>query len=176
MVNKVEALKGLTTRRASKRRESLLLQGDVSQQGYIVESGCLRLWYNNDGQDITIQFFLAGGFVASLDSFLKQRPSRFGIEAIGPTVIRSISRDAFLGKLEETPGLRDVMFDAVVERMADYQDLFLSRIMQTPEQRYRHLVETTPELLDIVPHHYIASFLGVTPVTLSRIRTKIKAG
>jgi hypothetical protein len=58
--------------------------------------------------------------------------------------------------------------------MADYQDLFVDRIGKPPEERYRALLEQDPHVLDIVPLHYIASYLGITPVSLSRIRKKVQ--
>lgn len=156
------------------RRQTLLLQGDVSCHAYFIESGCLRLWYNDDGNDISVQFFQPGEIVASLESFLKGEPSRFGIEAIVPSTVRVIDKSSFEEHLKASGGLRDFLFDALLTRLSDYQTLFLNRIMDSPEKRYRHLLAQNPGLFEVVPQHYIASFLGVTPVSLSRIRKKVE--
>ncbi|AVW91101.1 Crp/Fnr family transcriptional regulator [Celeribacter baekdonensis] len=156
------------------RRQTLLLQGDVSRHAYYIESGCLRLCYNDDGNDITVQFFQPGEIVASLESFLKGEPSRFGIEAIVPSSVRVIDKVRFEEHMNASGSLRDFLFEALLTRLSDYQTLFLNRIMESPEKRYRHLLAQNPALFEIVPQHYIASFLGVTPVSLSRIRKKVE--
>ncbi len=155
------------------KRETLLLQGEVSKHAYFVEEGCLRIWHNNDGTDVTLQFFLKNDIVSSLESFFYGRPSNFGIEAITSTVVRSIDRDAFEKLMDRSDEFREYMFHALINRVADYQNLFLNRIMENPENRYRHILEHSPELLEAVPLHYLASYLGITPVSLSRIRRKI---
>ncbi|MEM7564944.1 MAG: cyclic nucleotide-binding domain-containing protein, partial [Pseudomonadota bacterium] len=59
------------------KRHSLLNQGQVSEQAYFVESGCLRMWHNDSGNDVTIKFFSPGDAVASLESFYQDSPSKF---------------------------------------------------------------------------------------------------
>lgn len=61
----------------------------------------------------------------------------------------------------------------VIDRFHSYQQLFLSRIRNTPQQRYEELLRTSPEIIRRVPQHYIASWLGITPVSLSRIRARL---
>lgn len=168
-----DVLAEVATRRVLQRRETLLLQGDVSVRAYFVESGCLRLWYNDDGNDITVQFFLPGELVASLESFLKDQPSRFGIETVAPSTVRQIEKAAFDRHMSAPGASHDFLVEALLTRLSDYQNLFLNRIMESPEQRYRHLMAQNPALFDTVPQHYIASYLGITPVSLSRIRRKV---
>lgn len=155
------------------KKETLLLQGEISNLAYIVEEGCLRIWHNNDGTDVTLQFFFENDIVSSLESFFHGRPSKFGIEAVTPTVVRAIERTTFNKLMAHSTEFREFMFRALVDRLTDYQNLFLNRIMDNPENRYRHLLEHSPELLETVPLHYLASYLGITPVSLSRIRKKV---
>jgi len=155
------------------KKETLLMQGEISKHAYFVEEGCLRIWHNNHGTDITLQFFLKGDLVSSLESFFRGVPSNFGIEAIAPTKAWAIERKEFEDLMSRSEELRGYIFDAMVDRVSDYQNLFLNRIMETPENRYRHLLEHSPELLEAVPLHYLASYLGITPVSLSRIRKKV---
>lgn len=168
-----EALNAFSEHKDLRRRQTLLLQGDISRHIYYIETGCLRLWYNDDGKDISVQFFLPGEIVASLESFLKDEPSRFGIEAVVPSSVRVIDKPAFEQHMSASGRLRDFLFEALLTRLTDYQTLFLNRIMDNPEARYRHLLEQNPGLFDVVPQHYVASFLGMTAVSLSRIRKKV---
>lgn len=170
----IPALQGQAKRRECPRRSVLLRQGDVSAHAFVVETGCLRLWHiGEDGTDTTVQFFLEGEVVSSFESFLHGQPSRFGIEAVVPTDVWEVSRAVFSDLSAQSPAFRDQMFEMIVARLAVYQNLFLNRIMENPESRYRSLVEQNPKLFDTVPQHYIASYLGVTPVSLSRIRKKV---
>ena len=157
------------------KKHTLLRQGEISEFAYLVESGALRLWYNDDGNDVTVKFFLAGDIVSSLESFYQNVPSQFGLEAILPTTVRAGARHDFESMLENSPAFSRQMLAVAVQCMADYQMLFLNRITRNPEDRYRMLVSTEPHLFDVVPHHYIASYLGITPVSLSRIRKKLAA-
>ncbi len=170
----LDAIRLAARREEYAKRQPLLHQGDVSTHAHFVESGCLRLWYNDDGNDITVQFFLPGDTVASLESFFHGKPSRFGIEAILPSVVHTVTREQFQDHMAHDVGFKDLLFDMLVARMADYQGLFLNRIMESPEQRYRDLLKHQPILCETVPQHYLASFLGITPVSLSRIRNKIE--
>ncbi|MEM1375400.1 MAG: Crp/Fnr family transcriptional regulator [Pseudomonadota bacterium] len=155
-------------------KHTLLLQGEVSRQGYYVESGCLRLWYNNDGEDISVKFFLPGDIVSSLSSFYLAQPSTFGLESVVPSDVRAVEKSDFDSELEDSLEFVKQMLKVAVLCMSDYQELFLNRIAQSPEDRYKSLLAQDPRLVDAVPQRYIASYLGVTPVSLSRIKQKLK--
>lgn len=170
----LDALRDSARREAYAKRQPLLHQGDVSTHAHFVESGCLRLWHNNDGNDISVQFFLPGDTVASMESFFHGTPSRFGLEAILPSVVYTVGKAEFQGQMARNPHFRELLLEVLVQRMADYQGLFLNRIMESPEERYRDLVARQPLLCETVPQHYLASFLGVTPVSLSRIRKRVE--
>ncbi|MEM1285402.1 MAG: Crp/Fnr family transcriptional regulator [Pseudomonadota bacterium] len=156
------------------KKVTLLRAGDVSRYAYFIQSGSIRLWHNDEGADISIKFFLPNELCASLQSFYHEEPSRYELEAITPCVVRVVTKQELLGKAAETPGLADYFTSVMIHCMADYQDLFVDRIGKPPEERYRSLIEDDPDILDLVPLHYIASYLGITPVSLSRIRKRIQ--
>ena len=150
----------------------LLNEGEISNNIYIIKKGCLREWFNKDGKDITFQFFFEGQPVASIDSFMNQKPSLFTIESIEPTSVLSIGKADF-EKLQITyPEFKNGFQDFIFQRFRIYGQLFLSRIKDTPQERYEDLVKNHPEIIKRVPQHYIASFLGITPISLSRIRNR----
>jgi CRP-like cAMP-binding protein len=150
----------------------LLRESDVSKRAFYIENGCVRAWFNNDGKDITFQFFFEGQGVSSIESFRTNQPSLFTIETIEPCILRSISKKDFQAILESSPIIRQQIEEHTFQRLIFYQKLFLSRIKDNPEKRYRELLEKNPEILQRVPQHYIASFLGITSVSLSRIRNR----
>ncbi|WP_308760733.1 Crp/Fnr family transcriptional regulator [uncultured Bacteroides sp.] len=150
----------------------LLEEGKIADKLYLIRKGCLRLFFYNEGKDITFQFFFEGDFVASFDSLYKRKPSLFSLESIEPTEVSVIKRDVLYNFIEQMPSLRQVYEEKLIDRFRVYQQLFLSRIKDTPQQRYEELLKKYPNIIQRVPQHYIASYLGITPVSLSRIRNR----
>ncbi|NIF05864.1 Crp/Fnr family transcriptional regulator [Chryseobacterium sp. Tr-659] len=157
-------------------RTLLLQEGEVSYNAFYIEKGMVRAWYNNDGKDVTFQFFLENTMFSSLESFKKGLPSMVSFETIEPCILYKINKpdvEAFLEEVYETPELRKLFMDALFERVFDYMKHFFSFIKDTPQQRYLNLLKQKPEIVKRVPQHYIASYLGITTVHLSRIKSKI---
>lgn len=150
----------------------LLEEGKTADRLYWIRKGCLRLFFHNEGKDITFQFFFEGDCVASFDSLYRQTPSLFSLESIEPAEISAIKRDDFFGFIEQHTSVRRVYEEKLIGRFHTYQQLFLSRIKNTPQQRYEELLKEYPGIVQRVPQHYIASYLGITPVSLSRIRNR----
>lgn len=150
----------------------LLQEGQVSKIAYLIEKGCIRSWFNNNGKDITFQFFFEGESVASVESFMTNQPSLYNLESIEPCIIHSISKKDFEFILEDSPAIKKEVDELVFQRLLFYQQLFLSRIKDNPQKRYQELLKQRPEILQRVPQHYIASYLGITSVSLSRIRNR----
>ena len=150
----------------------LLHEGEISNSIYFIKKGCLREWFNKEGKDNTFQFFFEGQPVASIDSFMSNKPSLFTIESIEPSTIFIIGKRDFEELFLTYPEFKDTFQDFIFHRFRNYGQLFLSRIKDTPQERYKDLVKNHPEIIKRVPQHYIASFLGITPISLSRIRNR----
>lgn len=157
-------------------RTTLLLEGKKAQNYYFIVQGCLRLWFDNNGRDTTVQFFFENEGVASLESFQKNIPSIFTIETVEPSTLQILPRAVFnemLQELDQNPVFLKAMMDISFERQRHYMNEFLSRIRDTPLQRYNNLLKERPHIVKRVPQHYIASYLGITPVHLSRIKSSL---
>jgi len=157
----------------------LLNEGDISKKAFIIEKGCVRAWFNNLGKDVTFQFFLENNVVASIESFRKKHPSPVTIETIEPSILWVIQKrdvDRIISEISEIPALRDMLTEAVFERTFVYMKHHFSFIKDTPQQRYLNLIKETPQVVQRVPQHYIASYLGISTVHLSRIKSKIAKG
>lgn len=150
----------------------LLEEGKVAEKLYLIRKGCLRLFFYNEGKDITFQFFFEGDFVASFDSLYKRTPSLFYLESIEPTELTVIRRENFYNLINNDLLFRQLYEEKLIDRFHAYQQLFLSRIKNTPQQRYEELLKEYPDIIQRVPQHYIASYLGITPVSLSRIKNR----
>jgi len=150
----------------------LLQAGEISNYVHVIKKGCLRQWFNKDGKDITIQFFFEGQPVASIDSFMNSQPSLFTIESIEPSIIISISKKNFEKLNTLYPEFKDKFHEYLYQRFRNYAQLFLSRIKDKPKERYDDLLKNRPDIIKRIPQHYIASYLGITPISLSRIRNR----
>ena len=153
-------------------RTILLNEGEVARYIHFVKKGCLREWFNKDGKDITFQFFFEGQPVASIDSVMNSTPSLFSIESIELSTIFSVKKEDFEMLLSVYPELKDNFQKFIFQRFSNYAQLFLSRIRDTPRERYEDLIKNQPDMIKRIPQHYIASYLGITPVSLSRIRNR----
>jgi CRP-like cAMP-binding protein len=150
----------------------LLQEGEVSNYIHYIKKGCLRQWFNKDGKDITFQFFFENQPVASIESFVNNQPSLFSIESLEPSIIFSISKENFQKLMGDNVKAQNYYQTLIFQRLNNYAHLFLSRIKDTPQERYEDLIKNYPEILKRIPQHYIASFLGITPISLSRIRNR----
>lgn len=157
-------------------KTTLLKEGEISKKMFLIETGCIRVWFNHNGKDITTQFFFENNMVGAIESFRKGIPSPVNIETIEPASIWYIHKEDLnkcLEEIKDIPSLRDRLIDAIFDRTFDYMKLFLSFIRDTPQQRYLNLIQEKPQIIRRIPQHYIASYLGITTVHLSRIKNKI---
>ncbi|MEI9920379.1 MAG: Crp/Fnr family transcriptional regulator [Bacteroidota bacterium] len=167
---------GAFQRMEVKPKKVLLKEGSVSTKVFFVEKGCLRAWFDNNGHDITLQFFIEGQVVSSIESYHKKIPSPISIEAIEHSVVWWIGKtelDKIVEEVKDVPKLRDLLIDGIFERTFNYMRLFFSATKDSPQERYLNLIKEHPEIVKRIPQHYIASYLGITKVHLSRIKGKL---
>jgi len=155
------------------KKTDLLQAGKKAVEIYFIRSGCIRLYYVKEGFDISAYFFTEKMFAGAYDSFITQLPSRHYLESIEDCELLYITYPKFQRLLHAHPEINEVIRKILEERFVDLHTLFTSQILNSPEERYRNLLAQRPDLLNRVPQHQLATFLGVTPVSLSRIRKRI---
>jgi CRP-like cAMP-binding protein len=157
----------------------LLEEGKISQNYIFIEKGCVRLFFHNNGDYKTVQFFFENEGLTSFDSFVNNVPSIFTIETIEPSVVYLLPKQYVLQLVDELgneKGFLQMVLQMSAQRQMHYINEFVSFIRDTPEQRYEHLLTERPHIIQRVPQHYIASYLGVSTVHLSRIKSKLAKG
>jgi len=157
----------------------LLQEGKISQHYIFIEKGCVRTFFNKNGDDKTVQFFFENEGLSSFDSFINNVPSLFTIETIEPSVIYLLPKQHVLRLIDELclePDFAQMILQMTARRQMHYINEFVSIIRDSPEQRYLHLLNERPHIIQRVPQHYIASYLGVSKVHLSRIKSKLAKG
>jgi CRP-like cAMP-binding protein len=171
-----EKYAGLYRREEVPARTILLRESEVSKKSFFIEKGCLRAGFNQNGRDITFQFLFENEVISSAESFRKNIPSMLTIETVEPCVLQVLAKkdyEVIMSALRTQPALLTSMLDIAFERQLHYMKEFLSFIRDTPQQRYLNLLKEKPQVVKRVPQHYIASYLGITTVHLSRIKNKM---
>jgi len=170
LLNKLDKYEHLIEEITVPRKTVLLHEGKKSQRIFFVKQGALRLWSDNNGEDITFRFCFEN---EAASSFLGNEPSIFTIETLEKSTLIVMKIKDFKMLLDAMPEYKDMFVELLTKRVSDYAKLFLSRITKTPEQRYIDMMHNNPKILLRVPQHYIATYLGITPVSLSRIRNRV---
>jgi CRP-like cAMP-binding protein len=158
-------------------KTALIHEGQISKKAFFIEKGCVRTWFNNKGKESTFQFFFENEGISSIESFRKKIPSLYSIETVEPCVIHWIHKkdmEAIFHEIDENPSTRSQMMAIMAERQFSYMRQLMSFIRDTPRERYLNLIRERPDIIRRIPQHYIASYLGITPVSLSRIRNSLK--
>lgn len=153
----------------------LLSEGEITTKLLIVIKGCLREYFIKEGgKEITFQFFVENQIVASFESATTGTPSRLYIEAIEDSIVGFIPMKSLHDFASKCSRMKDGFNKFLMTRLVYYMNRCSSYILDNPEWRYARLVEKNPELGARLPQQYIASYLGVTPVSLSRIRSRLR--
>jgi CRP-like cAMP-binding protein len=157
----------------------LLEEGKTSQHYIFIAQGCVRVWFNKNGEEKNVQFFFENEGLTSFESFVNHTPSQFTIETIEPSVIYLLPREyvmQLMDELSRETGFLQMMLQLSAQRQTHYINEFVSLIRDTPEERYQRLLAERPHIIQRVAQHYIASYLGVSSVHLSRIKSKLAKG
>jgi CRP-like cAMP-binding protein len=157
----------------------LLEEGKVSGNYIFIEKGCVRLFFYNNGDDKTVQFLFENEGLTSFDSFVNNTPGMFTIETIEPSVVYLLPKpyvQQLMDELSREPDFLQMILQISSRRQTHYINEFVSFIRDTPEERYQNLLTDRPHIVQRVPQHYIASYLGVSTVHLSRIKSKLAKG
>lgn len=157
--------------RLIERHEYLLREGKVGNEAFYVESGYLRVFVNDpDGNDVTISIFQPNTFVNNLVSFFRREPSEENIQAVTECRAWSISYDSLQTLFHGMPEFREFGRMMLIMSNFDLKNRMISMIRNTAEERYAELLQTKPDVFQHVPLKMIASYLGITDTSLSRIR------
>ncbi len=168
------ALKHLTIKEIPSKT-ILLSEGDIATKLFLVFKGCLRTYFVKDiGVEITAQFFIENQMVSSFESAMTNTPSRQYIDTIENSIVGFIEIQKIKEIINKNSKARDYFNEYLISRLIYYMNNHASFILDKPERRYIKLMQENPELVSRLPQQYIASYLGITPVSLSRIRTRLK--
>lgn len=156
------------------KKFKLVDEGQVANELYFILKGLVRLYYTKDGEEITGFIFRENLFSSSYDSFLRQMPSIQTLETLEDCDLLVISKEGMEKLYELVPKVNILTRKVAEQRFINSQMILSSFILDSPEERYRKFEAQNKDLLLRVPQHMIASYLGITHVSLSRIRKRLK--
>ena len=156
----------------SKKNEIILKEGDVCKHLYFLETGLLRYFLNKDGNDVTKFFTVAPYCFTSQFSFNSEKPATENIQALEKSIIWQIT----LKQSNELFELKSwtIFARKIIQEVQFYTEEILEEIQtETAESRYEKMLKNNPELINRVALKHLASYFGVAPQSLSRIRKKL---
>ncbi len=155
-----------------KKGDYLLKTGRRCDKLSFVQSGLLRIFVKTDDKEITQWISTKGYFTTDLSSFVFETPSRWTIQALADTELYSITKEDYQLIGDEVPKWAELEKLFIVRCFTMLEDRIFSHLSMTAEERYHFFYQHNGELFNQVPLQYIASMLGMTPETFSRIRKK----
>ena len=160
-----------TKERRVKRRQFVLQEGDVCKHYTFVVEGCLKMYgVDKNGKEHNLQFAAENDWITDLGSFHKEQPSQLYIEALEPAHIIQIEREDLLFFYRNFPKFNRTFRVITETKYVELQDRVLQNISSTAEGRYLDFLTRYPKLSFRLPNTQIASYLGITPEFLSKIR------
>lgn len=159
-----------------RKRQFLLQEGDVCKYTSFVEKGMLRTYtVDEKGNEPILQFSSEGWWIADLYSFLTDEPSLYNIEALEDCELLQITKPSWEILLEKIPVFERYFRILIQNNLIATQRRLMGAMSETAEEKYLKLIDNFPGCLQRVPQHMIASYLGITRETLSRIRKQLAA-
>ncbi|MFY7999694.1 MAG: Crp/Fnr family transcriptional regulator [Candidatus Kapaibacteriota bacterium] len=155
------------------KKEFLVRQGETCRHIAFINEGLLRLFYDIEGEEHVRQFHFERSFCSEYQSFLTEKPALMSLQALEDTELLLISHTDIhaLFRINQE-------FERIGRILAEQSFIFVSQrfasmLLEEPETRYQNLVRERPKVIQRVPQYMIASYLGITPEALSRIRKRL---
>jgi len=169
----LNALEAALVVKEIKKGEYLVKEGHVCRNVSFLNYGLLRIYYQVDGKDFSIGFVSKGDYTSEYESFLTRAPAAQNIEALADSQVVDLNYDSMQQLYKSHP-----VFQEFGRKIAEFLFIMLNRrntalLVLSPEERYRQMIENNPSLMQQVPQYMLASYIGVTPEHLSRIRRKM---
>lgn len=155
-----------------KRNQPVTLCGEVEKYFYYIHEGLLRGYFEKNGQEYNMGFSYNGEFSGVYDSLIFQRPSDWTVEALVDTTGLRLHHQSLVELQEKHPFVKEWLFKFNQQVMFGLGIFIRSLLADTAEEKFKRLMHQSPHVLQLVPQKHLASYLGMTPETFSRMRKK----
>ena len=162
------------TQKKIKKHEFLLREGEVARNTYFTVSGCLRMYtVDSKGKEHIMQFAPENWWLGDMESSSKNVPSVYFIDALEDSELLTMDNISWEKTINEIPSLAILFQRLMQNRQMATQKRIIFSMSASAEERYLDFMKTYPSLAQRIPQHMIASYLGITPESLSRIRKQL---
>jgi len=168
-----EAILKLNAVSKFKKGDILLKEGETITKSFFVLKGCVRQYHLKDGEEKTTFFYLDDQAIFPNVNSQRVQISQHNLECVEDCSLAVTTLEQEVNLMKSFPRLGDMCRVATEKQFGDYQEMFAKYISSTPEERYLDIVENRSDLLNRVPQYQLASYLGVKPESLSRIRKRL---
>ena len=170
--DELQEVSGKFKRKPIKKNDHILRQGDTCKDFVFVDKGCLRLYYLKDGIEVSVWFAFQPSSAIDVYSFISEKPSDYFLQAIEDSEVLYLPKTELKKMYQTHPKMQEMMRNYWEAVLLDLISRFTALETDSAEKRYLDLINNT-DYLATIPQKYLASFIGVTPTSLSRIRKKI---
>lgn len=168
----VQLIKDEDIIREYQKNDILLREGQVANVCFLVLKGCVKRYYLEDGEEKIMEFYTENDPIAPV-SYTTKEPSKYYLSCVEPCIISTGTEERTQLFLQKFPRFVPI-FIKIGDDLSVKKQMFLDDFKNlSPEERYQKLMETRPDLVNRVPQYMIASFLGIQPESLSRIRKRM---
>lgn len=169
-----ELLKTFFIPKKLRKKQYLLQEGDVAKYGAFVEKGMLRSYtIDKKGVELIVQFAFEGWWIGDQFSLITGEPSVYNIDALEDSELLLLTKPAEEEMLKQIPKMESFFRLLLQNHMIATQRRLVSSLSNSAEEKYQQLIDGCPTIPQRVPQHMLASYLGITPETLSRLRKQI---
>jgi CRP-like cAMP-binding protein len=168
----LEEIAGKFNKKAIKKNDYLLREGETCKNLVFVQKGCLRLYYLKDDIEVSVWFAFEQSSAIEIYSFISENPSNYFIQAIEDSEVLYLPKTELRKLYQDQPKMQEMMRNFWEDVILNLINRFTSLQKDSAEKRYLDLLNK-PTYLETIPQKYLASFIGVTPTSLSRIRKQI---
>lgn len=148
----------------------VIRQGQVEQSLYLIVSGAVRVFHVTEFEEQTIRFGYQGSMITSLSSFITGNPSELYMEALRKTTLRVVLRKRLFEIVDESTENKSLYIKLLEGLVVQQMEREIDLLTESPTKRLQRVLDRSPNLFQEIPLKYIASYLRMTPETLSRIR------
>ncbi|MGV3587010.1 MAG: Crp/Fnr family transcriptional regulator [Adhaeribacter sp.] len=159
----------------AKRKEALTVAGEKEKYLYFVAEGVQRVYYFDDqNREATLVFSYAPSFGGVLDSLLQQQPSRYYFETLTPSVFLRATFPDLQQLMQTRPAIETMVRVGITHSLAGLLERLVELQCYSSEEKFKKLLQRSPHILQLVPHKYLANYLGIEATNFSKLINKVK--
>jgi CRP-like cAMP-binding protein len=159
---------------SAKRKELLTVAGEKERYLYFVIDGVQRVFYNDDNKEATLVFTYPPSFGGVLDAMILQQPSRYFYETLTPSTFLRTPYADVLQLFESCPSIEKMILKGLSHALSGVLERMVEIQCYSSEEKFKTLLQRSPHILQLIPHKYLANYMGIDATNFSKLINKVK--